>query len=93
MSMRPFRTRMPSRSGTASRGATHVDAHAMAAPVPALPKAAAARLAQLDAASMPWLGQDSAAMLVGYDGPEAGGPAEYPTEPAKRQRPHPARPA
>ena len=83
MTTRPLRHRTPSRSGAAPRP----DAHdgVAAASTPALPKAAAVRLARLNATDIPWLGQGGSAMLAGYDGPEVNGPAEYLPGPVKRR--------
>ena len=68
------------RSGATRREETRADPSASA---PTLPKAAAKRLARLDAANMPWLGQGEAAMLAGYEGPEISGPADRPADAAK----------
>ena len=83
MTTRPLRHRTPHRSGAAPRPDAH-DGMA-AAFTPALPKAAAARLARLNATDIPWLRQDGSTMLAGYDGPEVSGPAEYLSGPAKRR--------
>ena len=83
MNTRALRHRPPSRS--ASTPSTQAPADAPASPQPALPKAAAARLARLGAANMPWLGQGKDAMLDGYDGPEISGPSEYSAESVKER--------
>lgn len=72
MSTRALRHRTPSRSGAVPRTEARPDA-----PVPALSKAATARLARLEAMDVPWLGQGQDAMLAGYDGPEVSGPPKY----------------
>lgn len=81
MSTRALRHRTVARSGSMQPGEARADAHPAAAS--ALPKAAVARLARLDAADMPWLGQGGDAALAGYDGPEISGPSEYPAGPTK----------
>lgn len=81
MSTRALRHRAPSRPGPTKLGEADADTRSAAAS--ALPKAAAARLARLDAADMPWLGQGGDAALAGYDGPEISGPSEYPADPTK----------
>lgn len=80
-------TRSPRRCLSRSGATLQMEARAdtLSAAAPALPKAAAARLARLDAAGMPWLGQGGDATLVGYDGPEISGPSEYPAGPTKRR--------
>ncbi len=83
MNTRALRHRTPPRSGATPR--PEGNATVPAAPTTALPKAAAVRLARLGAADMPWLGQGEDAMLAGYEGPEIGGVAEYPTGPVKRR--------
>ncbi len=76
MSTRALRHRTPSRSGATSRTEAYADTPAVGPQAP-LSKAAAARLARLDAADMLWLGQGDGAMLAGYDGPEVSGAVEY----------------
>ena len=83
MSTRALRHRARSRSGSTQPGEGRADA--LTAAAPALPKAAAVRLARLNAADMPWLGQGRDATLAGYDGPEISGPSEYPAGPTKRR--------
>ena len=83
MNTRALRHRPPSRSASAPRTLAPVDAPALSHP--ALPKAAAARLAQLGAADMPWLSQKEDAMLGGYDGPEINGPSEYSADHVKER--------
>ena len=83
MNTRALRHRPPSRSASALRTPAPVDAPAPSQP--ALPKAAEARLAQLGAADMPWLGQEEDAMLNGYDGPEISGPSEYSADHVKER--------
>ncbi len=81
MSTRALRHRTPSRSGAAPRPETHADTPLVS--TPALSKAAVARLASLNLADMPWLGQGGDAMLAGYDGTEVSGPSEYSTDRVK----------
>ncbi len=76
MSTRALRHRTPSRSGATPRTEVCAYTPAVRAQAP-LQKAAAARLACLGAADMPWLGRGEGAMLAGYDGPEVSGAVEY----------------
>ena len=76
MSTRALRHRTPSRSGATPRAETSADASAGRPQAP-LSKAAAARLARLGAADMPWLDRGEGAMLAGYDGPEVSGAVKY----------------
>lgn len=75
--------RCPSRFGAMPQA--EVGADALSAAAPALPNAAAARLARLDAANMPWLGQGGDVPLAGHDGPEISSPSEYPAGPTNRR--------
>lgn len=83
MNTRTLCHQAPSRSGATRQEKARADAPPASAP--ALPKAAAERLARLDAADMPWLGQGQAAMLAGYDGPEVTGSIERPAHSTKRR--------